>query len=55
MGTMPVNPKEPKTATISSAAPEISGAVRVRPRATETVLSPVARYSSRTRPSRKTS
>jgi anthranilate/para-aminobenzoate synthase component II len=41
IGTIPVNANAPKTATMSSAAPEISGAVDSKPAATEPVLSPV--------------
>jgi hypothetical protein len=55
MGRMAVNANAPKTANISVAAPEISGAVRVSPFATLLVLSAVRAYSSPTRWSRNTS
>jgi hypothetical protein len=55
IGRMPAKEKAPNTTTISSAAPEISGAVCASPRATLPVLSPVRRCSSRTRLRRKTS
>lgn len=45
----------PKTVTIKMAAPEISGAVRASPRATDSVLLAPPNHSSRTRLRRKTS
>jgi hypothetical protein len=54
-GRMPAKEKAPNTTTMGRAAPEISGAVRARPRATLPTSSPVRRWSSRTRLNRKTS
>jgi hypothetical protein len=55
IGRIPAKANPPKTTTMNSAAPEISGVVPATPRATLSVLSPVFTNSSRTRPSRNTS